>query len=100
MCQARHVPKQGSGGYSARSTGEFAEEFLFVHAVLEGFVAVNEDDGNLIAILAAELGVGIDVDFTPLEAAALMEFDEALLDDFAEMAALTGIDDDFPVLHK
>ena len=84
----------------AKSAGEFAEKLLFVHAVLERLATVDEDDGDLVVVLAAKFGVGVDVHFAPDEAAALMEFDEALLDDFAEMAPLTGIDNDFPVLHK
>jgi hypothetical protein len=81
-------------------TGQFLEEFLFVHAVLEGLAAVDEDDGDLVVVLAAQFGVGVDVYLSPLEAAALMEFDEALLNDLAEMAPFAGIHDDFPVLHN
>lgn len=81
---------------SRRSGAEFAEEFFFVHAVLEGFAAVDEDYGDFVGIEAADFGVGVYVNFTPVKAAALLEFDEALLDDFAEMTALAGIDDDLP----
>jgi hypothetical protein len=68
---------------------------LFFHAVLEGFAAVDEHDRDFVGIEAADFWIGIDVDLTPGEAAAFLEFDEALFDDFAEMASLAGINDDF-----
>jgi hypothetical protein len=82
------------------SAGEAAEEFLFVHAVLESFAAVDEDDGDFVGVTAADFGVGLDVDFAPGETAALFEFGEALFDDFAEMASLARVKDDLaPVWH-
>ena len=84
---------------SRRSGAEFAEEFFFVHAVLEGFAAVDEDYGDFVGIEAADFGVGVYVNFTPVKAAALLEFDEALLDDFAEMTSLAGINHDFARLR-
>ena len=33
--------------------GEFTQEFAFVHVVLEGFVAVDEDDRHFVGELAA-----------------------------------------------
>jgi hypothetical protein len=35
------------------SAGEFAEEVGFVHTVLEGFAAVDEDDGDFVGELVA-----------------------------------------------
>ena len=87
-------------GISVRLAGEFPQEFLLIHAVFERFAPVDEDDGDLVVVLAAEIGIGVNIHIAPVEAAALVEFDEALLDDFAEMTALAGIDDDFPVLHN
>ena len=83
-----------------RSACQFSHELLLVHAIFERFAAIDEDDGDLVVILASEFDVGVDIYFTPVEAATLMEFDEALLDDFAEMAPLPGINDNFPVLHN
>ena len=80
-------------------TDEFAEEFLLVHAVLEGFAAVNEDYRNFVGVEAADFGIGVHVDFPPGEAAPLMQLDEALLHDLAEMASLPGIDDNFTGLR-
>src|SRR5271168_2540143 len=77
------------------SCAEFAEEFLLIHAVLESLAAVDEDDGDLVVIKAADFSIGLHVDFAPVETAPLVELDEALFDNFAEMASLTGIDDDF-----
>jgi hypothetical protein len=71
--------------------GELAEEFAFVHAVLEGFAAVDEDHGDFVGELATELFVGVDVDFLPPEQAAALELDEAFLYDFAEVAAFARV---------
>jgi hypothetical protein len=84
---------------TARDAGslrtQFAEELLFVHAILKSLPAVNEDHWNLIVIEASDFGVGVHVDFTPAKAAPLVQLDDALLDDFAEMTPLAGINDDF-----
>jgi hypothetical protein len=83
------------------SRAELAEEFLFVHAVLEGFATIDEDDGDFVIVEAAYFCAGIYVNFAPVKAPALLKFDEALLDDFAEMTSLAGIDDDFPsLIHR
>jgi hypothetical protein len=78
------------------SRTQFAQEFLLVHAVFEGFAAVDEDHGNLIVIEPPDFSVGVDVDFAPREAPTLVQLDQALFDDFAEMTSLAGINDDFP----
>jgi hypothetical protein len=80
--------------------GELPQKFLLVHPVLEGFAAIDEDDGDLVVVLAAEFGIGVNIHIAPVETAALVEFDEALLDDLAEVTPLARIDDDFPVLHN
>ena len=72
---------------------------MLVHTVFESLVAIDEDDGDLVVVEAAEFGVGVYVHFSPAEAAAFMEFDEAFLDDFAEMTSLAGINDNFPGLR-
>jgi hypothetical protein len=90
---------KGTKEHTGKLTYQLAEEFLFVHAVLKRFVAVDEDDGNLVVVEAAEFGVGVDVHLAPAEAAALVEFDEAFLDDFAEMTPLAGIHDDLAGLR-
>ncbi len=73
---------------------QLAEKFALVHAVLEGFAAVDEDYGHFVGELTAELLVGVDVDFLPAEQASAFEFDEAFLDDLAEVAALASVDED------
>src|ERR1700688_2793620 len=78
------------------SSAQFAEEFLLIHAVLKSFAAVDEDYGDLVGIEAPDFGVGVYVDFPPGEAATLVQLDDALLDDFAEMTSLAGINEDFP----
>jgi hypothetical protein len=76
------------------SAGEFAEEVGLVHAVFEGFAAIDEDDGDLVGELAAELFVGVHVDVLPGEAAAAMQFGEGLFDDFAQVASFAGVNHD------
>jgi len=61
--------------------------------VLEGFAAVDEDYGDFVGELAAELVVGVYVDVVPRKAAAAVEFGEGLFDDFAEVAAFAGVED-------
>ena len=78
----------------ASLAGKLAEEFSFIHAVLEGFAAVDEDDRDFVGELATELFVGVDDDFLPAEQASAFEFDQAFLDDLAEMAAFAGVDKD------
>jgi hypothetical protein len=75
--------------------GEFAQEFALVHVVFEGFAAVDEDDRDFVGELTAQKIVGIDVDFLPTEQAAALEFDQTLFDDFAEMAALARVNENF-----
>jgi hypothetical protein len=103
-CQRGYVALRalGATGINQRteSAGELAQKFLFIHAVFEGFATVNEDDRDLVVVLTAEVGIGVNIHVAPVEATALMEFDEALLDDFAEMTPLPGIDDYFPMLHN
>ena len=79
---------------SPPSAGEFAEEVGFVHAVLEGFASVDEDDGDFVGELAAELFVAVDVDILPGEAATAMQFGEGLFDDLAEVTSFAGVDHD------
>jgi hypothetical protein len=78
-----------------RLAGQFAEELTFVHAVFEGLAAVDEDDGDFVVELAAELVVGVHVDFLPDETAATSEFHNTFLDDFTQVTALAGVDQDF-----
>jgi hypothetical protein len=82
----------------SESAGQLAEKVVFVHAVFEGFAAVDEDDGDFVGELAAELVVGVNVDFLQIESAAAMEFGESLLHDFAEVAAFAGVEHDLAVI--
>ena len=54
---------------STRSSESF-QKFLLVQAILEGLLAVNKHNRNLIVELAVEVLGAIDINFTPLEAAA------------------------------
>ncbi len=64
---------------------------MFVHAVLECFASVDEDDGNFVIELTSEFGVGIDVNLLPGEAAATGELGKTLLHDLTKMAALPRV---------
>jgi hypothetical protein len=69
--------------------------------VLKGFAAIDEDYGNLVVITAPDFSVGVNVDFTPGEAATLVELDDALFDNLAEMTSFARINDDFTrLLHS
>src|ERR1700746_737627 len=100
--QANLLPQGTRGTQGTQRTAErsssaqFAEEFLFIHVVLKGFAAVDEDYWHFVIVEAAEFSVGVHVDFPPSEAATLVQLDDALLDDFAEMTSFAGINEDFP----
>lgn len=79
--------------------GETAQEFLLVHAIFESLAAFDEDDGNLVGELAAQLLVGIHVDLVPGEAAAALQLGQRLLDDFTEVAALARVENDLAGLR-
>jgi hypothetical protein len=67
---------------------------VLVHTVFEGFAAIDEDDGDLVGELAAELVVGVYVNFLPVEAAPAVELGQGFFDDLAEVAAFAGVDHD------
>ena len=95
VCPGRHVCVAGDTELEGVVlAGELAQELALVHAVFEGLAAIDEDYGNFIIELAAEVGVGIDVDFLPGESPAPGEFGQALLDYLTEMTALAGIHHD------
>src|ERR1700687_5415320 len=81
------------------SSAQFAQELPFIHPVLKSLAAVDEDHGDFVVIEPPDLGIRVDVDFTPGEAALFVELVEALLDDLAEMTSLAGINDDFTRLR-
>ena len=68
--------------------GKSAEEFLLVHPILEGLVAVDEYDWDFIVELAAKVMVGINVDFLPGESTPARQLAEALLHHFAQVTSL------------
>jgi hypothetical protein len=74
--------------------GQLAEEFLFVHAVLESLATINEDDGNFVVELPAEFGVGVHVNVAPGKATTAREFGEAFFYNLAQMASFTGVNHD------
>ena len=64
------------------------------HAVLEGFVSVDEYHRDLVVVFPAQLQITVDVDILPFETAAPLQFRKCLFNEFAEMAALAGVHHD------
>ena len=52
------------------SASQLPQKILFVHSVLEGFAAIDEDNRDFIVKLAAEFGVRVNVYLLPRESAA------------------------------
>jgi hypothetical protein len=75
--------------------GEFAQEFLLVHAVLEGLPAVDEDYGDFVGELTAEAVIVLDINFAPAKTAPALELRELLLHDLAKVTAPSGIHNHF-----
>ena len=59
--------------------------------VLERLAAIDKNDGDFVGIKAPNLGIGVHIHLTPVEAAPLVQLDNGLLDNLAEMAALARI---------
>jgi len=57
------------------------------HAVLEGLMAVDENNRDLVGELAAQRIVGIHVDLAPGKAAPTLEFGQRFLDDLAQVTS-------------
>jgi hypothetical protein len=68
-----------------------AEEVALVHAVLEGFAAVDEDHGNLVVEAAAQVFCRVNIDLAPLKAAPALQFGKRFLNHLAQVAALAGV---------
>jgi hypothetical protein len=73
---------------------QLSEEFLLVHAVLERFAAIDEDDRDFVVELAAKIGVRIDVDVVPGESSAPRKLGQALFHHFTQVASFAGINHD------
>ena len=87
MCQAAHTR-------AGPSASQFAEEFALVHVVFEGFVAVDEDDGDFVGEASPQFVVALYVNFAPSKATTALQFGQRFLDDFAKMAAFAGVNHD------
>jgi hypothetical protein len=76
-------------GYGPRSevglTCDFSQEFPLIHAVFEGFAAVDEHNGDFVGELLAQLVVAVDVYFLEMKTAPAMQFVQAFFDHFAKM---------------
>jgi hypothetical protein len=83
--------KRGGLGYKCELSCQLAQKLTFVHAVFEGFVAIDEDDRNFVGELTAQLVIRIDINFMPGEPAPPMQFGQGLFDDLAKMTTLSRI---------
>jgi len=71
--------------------GQLAKEFLLVHAVLEGFAAVDEDHRDLVGKPPPQVIVSIDVYVAPVKTTSTLQLGETLLDNLAQVAPFAGI---------
>ena len=65
-----------------------------VDAIFECFASVDEDYGDFVVVLLLKLGIGVDVDFAPVEVIAGLELAKLILDDVAKVASFARVDDD------
>ena len=75
--------------------GQFAQEFLFVETVFEGFAAIDKHDWHLVGELPAQVVIGVNIDLAPMKASPALKFRKLFFHDFTQMASLAGVDDDF-----
>jgi hypothetical protein len=74
--------------------GQLPKKILLIHAVFEGLAAIDEDDGDFIVELSAEIGVAIHVNFAPGETATARKLGETLFDDLTEVTSSARIQND------
>jgi hypothetical protein len=77
--------------YRQVSSRQLAQKLTFVHAVFKRFAAIDEDDGNFVGELTAQLLIRIDINFMPGEPAPSVQFGQGLFDDLAKMTTLSRI---------
>src|ERR1700733_14719541 len=73
------------------SARQLAQEFLLIHAVLEGFSPVDEYDWHFIIKLPAQITVAVYIYFSPRESASARELAEALLHQLAKLTSLARV---------
>ena len=70
---------------------QFPQELVLIHAVLEGFAAVDENYGDFVVKLAPQLVVGVNVDLLPGKTSPAVQLRESFLHDLAKMASLARV---------
>jgi hypothetical protein len=88
------LPRCGMTTGKRSLAGQLAQELVFIHLVLEGFAAVDEDYRDFVSVLTAQLFVGVHINFLPMEAAVALQFGQAFLDNFAQVAAFARVNHD------
>jgi hypothetical protein len=77
------------------SPRQLLQELLLIQPILEGLAPVDKYDRHFVGELAPKQVIGFYVNFPPPETAPALQFRELLFDDFAQMASLAGVNDDF-----
>jgi hypothetical protein len=75
--------------------GQFFQEFLLVHPVLESLAPINENYRNFVGKLAPQSVVGFHVNFAPVKTTSALQLREFLFHDLAQVTPLAGIDNHF-----
>ena len=70
------------------------QELLLVHSVLECLAAVDENYGDFVVELTAQLFIPVDVNLSPYETASPGQLHDALFHDFTQVTALAGVNQD------
>ena len=76
------------------STHQLAQEFLFIHAVLEGLASVDKYYRDFVIKLPPQVAVAIHIHFVPGKPAAARELRQTLLHNFAEVTTLARVNHD------
>ena len=71
-----------------------AEKFPLVHAVLEGFAPVDEDDRHFVIELPSQFAVTVHIHFRPDKPASAREFRQTLLHHLAQMTTFARVNYD------
>jgi hypothetical protein len=73
------------------SPGQSPQELLLRHSVFERLSPIDEDNGHLLVVLLLQLGISIDVNFSPLEVGLALHLQEGIFNNIAEMASFARI---------
>lgn len=75
--------------------GESANKILFCHVIFKCLASINKEHRHFVAEFAAEIGVGVHINFAPGEAASAMDFNNTFLHNLTKVASFAGVNDHF-----